>query len=68
MTIEQCPHCISCDYCLNYTYYYGSIREVWKQAKEAGWLKYKDKHFDTLECMENYKKAYKDEIKGNNCE
>lgn len=66
MTIEECPHCISCDYCLSYTYYYGSIRGVWKQAKLAGWFKYKGKHFDTLECMENYKKQIKAIKDGNN--
>lgn len=55
MTIEQSPQCISCDYCFNCDYYYGNVKEVWKQAKKFGWLKYKNKHFDTLECMEKYK-------------
>lgn len=59
MTIEQSPHCISCDYCHNSDYYYGNKIQVWKQAKEMGWVKYKDKHFDTLECLENYKSESK---------
>lgn len=56
MTIEQSPHCISCNYCSNSDYYYGTKQQVWRQAKANGWLKYKDKHFDTPECMEDYKK------------
>ena len=59
MTIEQSPQCISCDYCSNSDYYYGNKRKVWEQAKQMGWLKYKGKHFDTLECMENYKSESK---------
>ena len=59
MTIEQSPQCIFCDYCSNSDYYYGNKREVWRRAKQMGWLKYKGKHFDTLECMGNYKKQIK---------
>lgn len=60
MTIEQSPQCISCDYCFNCDYYYGNVREVWRQAEKFGWLKYKDKHFDSAQCMENYKASIRD--------
>lgn len=59
MTIEKQPQAIICDYCGNADYYYGDKRLVWKQAKEIGWLIYKGKHFDSEQCLKNYKNGDK---------
>lgn len=55
MTIEQCPQMITCDFCGCADYYFGNKRSVWQQAKEMGWVCYKGKHFDTKECLKDYK-------------
>lgn len=55
MTIEKQPQAIICDYCQNIDYYYGDKRSVWAQAKAMGWLQYKGKHFDSEQCLKNYK-------------
>ena len=55
MTIEKQPQAIICDYCQNTDYYCGDKRFVQAQAKAMGWLIYKGKHFDTEQCLQNYK-------------
>lgn len=56
MTITASPHCITCDYCDNADYYFGNKKEVWIQAKGQGWLTYKGFHFDSKQCLDNYKR------------
>ena len=33
------------------------INVVWSQAKANGWLIYKGQHFDSEQCLDNYKKG-----------
>ena len=57
MTIKRQPQAIICDHCDNHDYYHGDKKEVWRQAKKKGWLIYKGKHFDTEECLQDYKQG-----------
>ena len=67
---------IKCDYCnlTDYYYYNGDRSKMWKKAKSDGWLRYKGMHFDTKECLEQYRKSepfpdiqvYKEEFKMDN--
>ena len=57
MTIEKQPQAIICGYCQNADYYYEDKHSVWSQAKANGWLIYKGQHFDSGQCLNNYKKG-----------
>ena len=57
MTIKRQPQAMICDHCDNHDNYYCDKKEVWRQAKEKGWLIHKGKHFDTEECLQDYKQG-----------
>ena len=59
MTIKKQPTMIMCDYCNEVDYLYGNYAEVWTQAQKNGWFHYDGKHFDTKECMEQWKREHK---------